>query len=446
MITGKLRRRLVPGSALLLGTCAWPALAADDLAAALGESRLYGFAKTMYVADDKKGGRLDQETPGFGGKLGVQSGAWQGFSLRGAWYLTSDLGLRQNDARQTDAFMFDVDKKPYGMLGEAQLRYTAGRTSVVLGRQEFNSPLINSYDYRIVPNLFEAYTVQNRDLPGTTLTFAYVSRMAGLDGLVSFSRFRSMAQQLYPSLKLAADGSIDTAHGSLLDASAVAGQGGVWAVGGEFTGAAGRYRLWNFYGVGTVNMLYGDTRWQLPLNKEFDAIFETQAYRVGAVGQLRDYLGQRGLNANYELLGLRATLSHRPSGISLAGAVNRFGGNAQTMTVFSSWGGYPEFVPMPYMYAENNGISGIVNSRLARLTALFDLGAVGLAGHSLLLGRARIDLDEAILADSDTKVSSLLYRAQLTPQWSARLSVDVRQSRNSRYDNKFAVLAVRYDY
>ncbi len=432
--------------ALVLLAAAGTAGAADDLAGALGESRFYGFAKAMYVADDKKGGRLDQETPGFGGKLGVQSGAWQGFSLRGAWYLTSDLGLRHDDARQTDAFMFDVDKKPYGLLGEAQLRYDAGRTSVVLGRQEFNSPLINSYDYRIVPNLFEAYTVRNRDLPGSTLTFAYVARMAGLDGLVSFSRFRSMAQQLYPSLKLAADGSVDTAHGSLLDASTVAGQGGVWVAGGELEGAAGRYRLWNFYGVGTVNMLYGDTRWQLPLSPSFDLAFETQAYRVGAVGQLRDYLGQRGLNANYDLLGLRATLSHRPSGVSLAGALNRFGGNAQTMTVFSSWGGYPEFVPMPYIYAENNGISGIVHSRLARATLHFDLASCGLAGHSLLLGRARINLDDAILAASDAKVSSLLYRAQLSAQWSARLSVDIRQSHNSRHDNKFATLAVRYDY
>jgi hypothetical protein len=57
-----------------------------------------------------------------------------------------------------------------------------------------------------------------------------------------------------------------------------------------------------------------------------------------------------------------------------------------------------------------------------------------------------VDLDEGILANSDIKVNTLLIRAKLSPQLSTRIALDARQSRNSRYDNKFVVLAVRYDF
>ncbi|RIX41475.1 MAG: hypothetical protein D3M94_19635 [Rhodocyclales bacterium GT-UBC] len=432
-----------------LGCLIWGGLSSawgvENLDGAWRDSRIYGFGKTMYVADDKKGGRRDQSTFGFGGKLGLETADVQGGSLRLAWYQVSDLGLRHDDPRRTDAYMFDINKRPFGLLGEAQIRYLKGRTQFNLGRQELVTPMINSYDYRIVPNLFEAYVLQSRDWPDTLLTVGYVSRMAGLDGLVSFSQFRSMAQQLYPSLALDRKGAVDTAGGSLFDVSTVSGQQGVWMAGFEY-GQDERYRLWDFHGQDTVNMLYMDTRWQWPLTSEFSGILETQFYRVGAQGELHRYLGQRGLNASYDLRGVRATLAHAPSGIKLAYAIDRFGGNDRMVTVFSSWGGYPEFVPMPYIYAERDRVSGIAGSRLSRLTALFNLAPLGWAGHTLLLGRSHIDLDEAILANGDIKVNSLLYRAQLDRQWSLRISFDCRQSRNSRYDNKFAVFALRYDY
>ena len=121
--------------------------------------KLSGYAKLMFVADDKKGGRVNQSTPGFGGRLGVETGEFHGFTLLAAAYTTSDLGLRHTDTRRTDAYMFDLDKKPYSLLGEAQINYRAGKTTITAGRQEFFSPIINSYEYRIIPNLFEAVTL-----------------------------------------------------------------------------------------------------------------------------------------------------------------------------------------------------------------------------------------------------------------------------------------------
>jgi hypothetical protein len=189
----------------------------ENLTEALQASRLFGFAKAMYVGDDKKGGRPNQSTPGFGGKIGAETGEYLGLTLKGAWYVTTDLGFGQENPRKTDAYMFDLDKKPYSLLGEMQLNAKRGNTMLTIGRQEFFSPIINTYDYRIVPNLFEAITLTNRDIPEATVTVAYVSKMSGLDGLVTFSEFRSMSQQAYTSLKVAADGSLDAKNGDTLD-------------------------------------------------------------------------------------------------------------------------------------------------------------------------------------------------------------------------------------
>lgn len=382
--------------------------------------RGFGYLKAMYVADDKKGGRPDQHTFGVGGKIGGATPALQGFRLQGAWYVASDLGLRSDDPRRTDAYMFDVDKTPYSLLGEAQLVYQAGSTLLTLGRQEIHSPLINSYDYRIIPNLFEAYTLATRILPETTLSLAYVDKMSGLDSLVSYKDFLSMSRQAYTSLKVTEAGVVDSRNGDILDLSRVVGRQGVWLAGVVHEGAQ-RWQLWNSYGPDTFNTLYLEGRHQQPLSSGLSARLEAQAYRVDAMGGFRHYLKEQGLNGRYALFGLRGTLIHPASGLSVSLAGNQFTGNAHTVTAFGNWGGYPEFVSMPYMYAEGDRVSAIARSRLTKATLQVDLGAYGLKDQSLQLGHARIDIDEAIQARSDIRVNTLLYRARLSPALSARL-------------------------
>ena len=399
----------------------------------------------MYVFDDKKGGRPNQNTAGFGGKLGLESGDYRGWRLRAAWYTTQDLGLARDNPRQTDAYMFGLDKRPYSLWGEAQLIYSRGRSRLTLGRQEIQSPLINSYDYRIIPNLFDAYVLSSRELPGTTLTLGYVGQMSGLDGLVSFSDFRSMSQQTYTSLLVDGRGRPDARNGETLDPSTVVGHRGVWMTGVAYE-AEHKLQLWHYYGRDTLQTVYADGRFKQPLGRGFTALIDGQAYRVSEVGAFRDYLARHGLNASYNLKGLKGTLAHAPSGISLGLAVNRFGGNERTVTAYGNWGGFPEFVILPYLYPEEDRVSALAGTASARLTALFDLGVYGLKDQSLLLGHARVNIDEALLPGADIRINSLLYRAKLSSRLSARVSLDSRSSGHSRYDNAFMTAALRYDF
>ncbi len=421
------------------------AQAANDLADAVAESKLFGYGKVMVVADDKKGGRPDQHTPGFGGKLGIETGSFHGLGLKAAWYTTQDFGLRSDNPRETDAYMFDLDKTPYSLWGEAQLVARLGNTTLTAGRQEIRSPLINSYEYRIIPNLFEAVSVENRDLPDTTLTLAHVSKMSGLDGLTTFSQFRSMSEQAYTSLMVTGAGAVDSVNGDTLVPSRIVGDHGVWLT-GMATGKEHKLQLWNARGTDLLNTLYTDGKFSWPLNPTLAFTLDAQAYRVSAIGRFKDYLAGHGLNADYHLLGLKGTLAHAPSGLSVGLAFNRFGGNERTVTAFGNWGGYPEFVSMPYLFAEGGSVSAIARSRLAKLTSLLDLGKHGWPGHSLLFGHARINLDEAILPGSDIVVNSLLYRSKLSERLSARIALECRTSGHSRYDNEFIAMALRYDF
>lgn len=429
---------------MALGVFSTNANAQSDLQTALAQSQMIGFVKAMAIHDDKKGGRLDQDTLGVGGKIGVQTGDWQGFTVKAAWYTTDDLGLRQSDPRQTDAYMFDINKKPYSLWGEAQLQSQFGKTSVIAGRQEFFSPVINTYEFRIIPNLFEAVTVKNRDITDSTLTFAYVSKMSGLDGLLDYSTFRSMSQQTYTSLKVDNNQKLSTA-GETIDPATVVGHQGVWVAGWVYE-QKHRVQLWNYYSHNNLNTVYGDVRWHQPISKDFSGTLEAQAYQVNSIGQFKSFLAQQGLNGDYALLGLKGSLAHRPSGITTALAFTRYSGDENTVTAYGNWGGYPEYIIMPYLYAENNQANAIARSQLSRLTVVFDLSKIGLKGQSLLLGHARVNLDDRILANSDIVVNALVYRAQITPKWSARFTVDSRNSQNTRYDNEFVTLGLRYDF
>lgn len=417
----------------------------ENWVAALESSRIFGYAKTMYIADDKKGGRLNQSTLGFGGKIGVETGDFYGFRLKGAWYTSQDFGLNSHNPKKIDAYLFSLNKKPFSIVGEAQIQFNYQNNTVILGHQEISSPIIDSYEYRIIPNLFQAATLTNKYTNNTTVTASYVSKMSGLDGLVSFSDFRSMSQQAYTSLMMTPNQVVDTKNGDTFDLSKVIGNKGTMMVGLSHK-EDHQFQAWNYYGIDTFNTFYFDGKLNHKFNRDLSSGLAFQAYRVSAVGKLNSYLTEHGLNADYWLFGIKTTLSHAPSGWTAAFSYNQFTGDQRTVTTNGNWGGYPEFVGMPYVYPENNGVSGIARSRLKKLTATLDLSPYGFKDRIIILGHARINLDESIISGSDIVVNSLIYKAKFTPNLSTRIAAEARNSGNARYNNKFINLSLRYDF
>src|SRR5574343_755827 len=123
-----------------------------------------------------------------------------------------------------------------------------------------------------------------------------------------------MSQQVYPSLMMQ-DGKI-SGGGDTADISKLVGEHGVWLAGVEY-GQQNRAQLWAYRGVDTFNTVYADGKYLWPLNDQWTAGLEAQAYSVHGAGRLQQYLNSAGLNADYALLGLRGTLRYQPAGVTL---------------------------------------------------------------------------------------------------------------------------------
>ena len=76
---------------------------------------------------------------------------------------------------------FDENNENYTILGEAYLKGTFSNTTLILGRQSFDTPFADSDDIGMVPNTFEAYTLVNKDLKYTTVFMAQVQKWSGVD-------------------------------------------------------------------------------------------------------------------------------------------------------------------------------------------------------------------------------------------------------------------------
>ena len=419
--------------------------AGEDFSALLTKSTISGYAKAMYVYDDRLSPKLDQSTFGIGGKLGLQTSDWYGLSAKIAYYGTTDFGLRNSNPKQVDAYMFDVDKKPYSILGEAWIQYQNKNTILRFGRQEIDTPIVSTYDYRIIPNLFEAYTLTNKDISDTTLTFSYITRMSGLDGLVSFKDFRSMSQQTYTSLSMSDLQTVDSNGGDTLDISKISGDQAVFMLGYKYDKAF-IFQAWNYYCSDVLNEFYTDISHSFSLTPTLNTSVEFQAYKVQELGKFKDFLHALKLNGSYELFGTKLSLMEKTSGISSYVALNFFTGNERTVTAFGNWGGYPEYVAIPYMFAQDNSVSALAKSKMGKINLKFDLAKIGLPNQTFSTGYSWIDLDKHILPNSDINLVNFIYKANITDTLNVRLQYELRDSANYRYGDDMLTTSIMYKF
>ena len=399
----------------------------------------------MYVHDERISPKLDQSTFGIGGKLGIVSGDFDGFKVNVAYYLTTDFGLRSSNPRKTDAYMFDVDKRPYSILGEAALEYKRGDSTLLFGRQEIDTPIVSTYDYRIIPNLFEAYTYTNKNIENTAITLSYITKMSGLDGLVSFKHFESMSQQTYTSLAMSDINTVDSNGGDTLDISRISGDQGVLMSGIVYESGV-KIQGWNYYCKDVLDEFYVDMAYPYPLNENLNAIVEIQGYGVRETGRFKNFLQNLGLNGSYELFGTKLSLENKELGLTASLAYNLFTGDAKTITAFGNWGGYPEYVAIPYMFAQDGTVSALAKSRMGKISLKYDLAKLGLAKQTLIGGYSLIDLDESIMPHSDIHLINLVYKAKIYDAFSLKVQYELRQSDNYRYADDMLTLSTTYRF
>ncbi len=159
--------------------------AEDSFRDAVKNGKANGEFKAWYQTNDKSTGGhdiFDKENSIFdaGLNIGYTTSPWYGFAAAVNFYAVDDLGangdIANNSTHRVDA------GESVAWLGEAYISYNIGKSIIKAGRQNINSPLINSDDWAVFPNSFEALYFQNSDIKETSITAAYVTKERKIKG------------------------------------------------------------------------------------------------------------------------------------------------------------------------------------------------------------------------------------------------------------------------
>lgn len=263
--------------------------AAEDLSSMFGEGKASGqirefsISRTIDVSDNSG---YTRKANAVGGYLKYETAAFKGLTLGTAFYTTNGFGLNNVEtSKYTDPTLLGKNNEDYTMLGEAYLQYKFDNTTFKAGRQKLDTPLAGSDDARMLPNLFEAYVLSNKDIANTTLIAAHVTKFA--QG--TFGRAYGAGGILGA-----------TAGYSSWDASNQVGDFvnmGTYAINQKtdgVTAAAAIYKmneyvsaqLWDYYAHDILNAVYGqvDLKWKCLLSDKIHPFFSAQFIKENEVG------------------------------------------------------------------------------------------------------------------------------------------------------------------
>lgn len=116
-----------------------------------------------------------------GGYIGYMTPTYNGFSAKAAVYGTYGFDIHSEDASiagsvSYDPSLYGVGFDNYAFIGQAYLNYQGDNTAVKAGRMRLDTPFLGADDARMLPNLFEALTLNYKGLEDTTLMAGHVFR------------------------------------------------------------------------------------------------------------------------------------------------------------------------------------------------------------------------------------------------------------------------------
>ena len=166
----------------------------DSFSDVFSEGMFYGRLRTNFfywdwsVEDYMTGGKQkDNKNNGVGGSFVYKTAPFRGLSSTLGLYTSQNLDFFRMDKQDVkyskagkDTFSrYNVATGGhYGMsvLGQAYLQYDFKKTSVIAGRQMFETVFTKSNDTKMIPNTFDGVTATIKDLPKTTIKLGYLAK------------------------------------------------------------------------------------------------------------------------------------------------------------------------------------------------------------------------------------------------------------------------------
>jgi hypothetical protein len=159
---------------------------AQELEDIFKEGKVSGQLRAFWYDGDREL-RIDRTALTLGGILSYKTASYEEFSGGVSFFSSNGVTSLTEMPESGQTHNLNLDGSSINTLGEAYLQYSAHDTLIRYGRQRLDLPLANDYYNRMLPNSFEALSIENRSLSHTTLKAAYITgwKYKGSDTFVS---------------------------------------------------------------------------------------------------------------------------------------------------------------------------------------------------------------------------------------------------------------------
>jgi len=320
---------------------------ADTLNNSFENILIEGYLRSGYEIHNVKDSDIFKDGA-VGGKVHIETKSYYGFSLGSSFYSSNALG--SSDNRGLVPFRGEVANS-YAILGEAYIRFFVKNTYIKIGRQEIDTPFAQIDDIGMVPNTFEAYIFENRDIQNTTIFLGQIQKMAGVDANIvdSFTKINDKNMQ-----------TIGITYQGIKNLNCMA---------------------WYYYlkdaeinSIGYIEANYENKIYSL--NYDFGLQYSKQT---------------NSIEKDSSIYGINTNINHIKSGITLFIAYNKVNNNAIT----SGFGGGPFFSNSEYLIIDNAGKNG---SQL--------LFGVNFNASSINIDGLTLGLSKVILKNENNKIAT----------------------------------------
>ena len=273
-----------------------------------------GYIRAGYQNSDISGD-TDYTNTALGGKLHIETRSLSGISA-GASIYTTNVVFGNNEGEGIP--FFDANNDSYTILGEAYLMGKWGNSILKIGRQEIDTPFLDTDDIGMVPNTYEAALFLNKDIANTTIILAHVERMAGVDAQNDPAKFEDIRDNDYVQIA------------------------GIEYEATENLALSGWY--YNLKNPITDNLIYADATYSDQIG--------TMSYEMGA-----QYAHRNLSNIGHEhahIFGAMADVSFENSGINIGVAYN----TAQDNYATNGFGGGPFYTSAEHLTLREATIDG----------------------------------------------------------------------------------------
>lgn len=125
--------------------------------------------------DGERDLRIDRTALTVGGILSYKTAPYEGISGGVSLFSSNGITALTQMPESGQTHNLNLDGSSINTLGEAYLQYSTHDTQIKYGRQRLDLPLANDYYNRMLPNSFEALSIENRSIEHVTLRGAYIT-------------------------------------------------------------------------------------------------------------------------------------------------------------------------------------------------------------------------------------------------------------------------------